>query len=140
MVRIAGRQADFRTQAARGEQIEMHFRVDRAPTGRVQVGVRCIEAYTSHPAEAPAAGGSPPDAALCAQPGGAMVDLTRAFHDAPAGQWTTLSYSLSCFSAHDADLSNVAAPFAIETDGRFELTITDIRLIPRRGPPRCGGA
>jgi beta-glucosidase len=110
MVRIAGRQADFRTPAARGEQIEMHFRVDRAPTGRVQVGVRCTEAYTSHPAEAPAAGGSPPDAALCAQPGGAMVDLTRAFHDAPAGKWTTLSYSFSCFSAHDADLSNVAAP------------------------------
>jgi beta-glucosidase len=69
-----------------------------------------------------------------------MLDLTRAFQDAPKGQWTTLSYSLSCFSAHNADLSNLAAPFAIATDGQFSLTIADIRLISRHGAAHCGGA
>lgn len=69
-----------------------------------------------------------------------MLDLTRVFQDAPAGKWTTLSYSLSCFSARNADLSNVAAPLAIETDGRFSLTIADIRFIPRHGAAHCGGA
>jgi beta-glucosidase len=141
MVRIAGRQADFRAQAARGEQVEMRFRVTQAPSGRVQLGVRCLEPYARHPATSAASSTGPvPDAALCREPGGAMLDFTRAFQQTPTGKWTTLSYSLSCFSAHHADLSNLAAPFALATDGRFSLTIADIRLIPAHGTARCGGA
>jgi beta-glucosidase len=141
IVRINGRQADFRALAAEGQQVEMRYRVDELPTGRVQIGVRCIGPYARHPTDSPvSAGGPAADATLCARAGGAMLDFTRTFQAVPAGKWTTLSYSLSCFSAHHADLSNITAPFAIETDGRFGLTIADIRLIPRHGAVHCGGA
>ena len=139
MVRIAGRQSDFRPQAARGERLEWRFRVDERPAQRVRVGVRCVAPYARHPANLPASAGEPAqDAALCAQATGAMLDLTQAFQSAPAGVWTTLSFSLSCFTVRGADLSNLAAPFAIETTGRFKLTIADVRLVPRHGAAHCG--
>ena len=141
MVRISGRQADFRAPAAQGAQIELRFRVDERPTNPVRLGVRCAAPYARHPAQAAASASAPAsDATLCAQTGGAMLDLTSAFRNAAVGNWTTLSFSLSCFTAHGADLSNVEAPFAIETSGRLKLTIADIRLIPRHGASHCGAA
>jgi hypothetical protein len=68
-----------------------------------------------------------------------MLDQTQAFQAAPVGAWRTLSYPLSCFSARGADLSNVEAPFAIESAGRFALTISEVRLVQRKGATRCEG-
>lgn len=140
MLRIAGRQADFRPQAAQGIEVELRFRVEERPTDRVRIGIRCVAPYLRHPASTPASGSEPPmNAALCATAGGAMLDQTQAFQAAPVGAWRTLSYPLSCFSARGADLSNVEAPFAIESDGRFALTISEVRLVQRKRATRCEG-
>ena len=77
-----------------------------------------------------------------------MLDATRAFKDAPPGNWHSLSIPLSCFTAAGADLAKVAAPFAVETSGHFGLTISEVRLAKAGGsfakagapPPRCPGA
>jgi hypothetical protein len=137
MFRIAGRQADFRGQAAQGTDIEVRFRVEERPVDRVRIGVRCMAAYLRHPASTAAVGEPAGDAAQCAVAGGAMLDVTHAFKSAPIGVWQTLSYSLSCFGARGADLSNVEAPLAIQTAGRFALTISEVRLMQRRGPEHC---
>jgi beta-glucosidase len=120
---ISGRAGDLRPQAGEGVAIDVRYRVDRVPTQRVKIGVRCTEP-------------------LCGSQHGAMLDVTRVFRNAPPGNWQTLSIPLSCFTAAGADLSQVAAPFAIETSGAFALTISEVRLAQRAaGPmPKCLGA
>jgi len=138
MFRIAGRQADFSALAAQGTDIEMRVRVQQRPAERVRIGVRCVAPYMRHPVSTSTVGGEPQkDPAQCALAGGAMLDFTQALQSAPPGVWQTLSYSLSCFSARGADLFNVAAPFAIETTGRFAVTISEVRLTQRKGPEHC---
>ncbi len=126
---ISGRPSDLRPQAKQGYAIDLRYRVDRVPDQEVKIGLRCAEP-------------------LCGTHGGAMLDATRAFKDVPPGNWHSLSIPLSCFTAAGADLSKVAAPFAVETSGHFGLTISEVRLAKAGGsfakagapPPRCPGA
>ena len=117
---ISGRASDMRPQAGMGVTLNLRYRVDRAPTGRVDIGVRCT-------------------LPLCGTRSGAMLDVTAAFKTAQPGHWQTLSVPLSCFSAAGADLGSVVVPFALETSGPFGLTISEVRLSPRTaGPaPEC---
>jgi beta-glucosidase len=119
---ISGRPGDMRPQAGQGVIIDLRYRVDRAPDGDVKIGLRCAEP-------------------LCGTRRGAMLDVTRAFKDSPPGEWQTLSVPLSCFTAAGADLAQVAEPFAVETSGRFGLTIKEVRLVPGtpRSASRCPG-
>jgi len=134
-LRIAGRSADYRAQATQGVQVEFRFRIEQPPTQQVRVGIRCIAPYERHPS--PASSEPIKDAALCATSDGAMLDLTHSFAAAPIGVWRTLSYPLSCFTAHGADLSNLEAPFEIESAGAFSLTIAEARLVQRNGAASC---
>jgi beta-glucosidase len=120
---ISGRAGDMRPQAGQGVAIDVRYRVDRVPTQRVKIGVRCTEP-------------------LCGSRHGAMLDVTRVFRSAQPGDWRTLSIPLSCLSAAGADLAQVVVPFAIETSGAFGLTISEVRLAQRAaGPsPKCLGA
>jgi beta-glucosidase len=70
-----------------------------------------------------------------------MLDVTRIFKNAPMGEWQTLSIPLACYAAAGADLTRVTAPFAVETSGRFALTISEVSLAQKSaGPaPRCPG-
>ena len=142
LLRIAGRQADWRTRAA-GTAVEMRYRIDAPPSDTVQIGVICMPAYERHPALN--AGDSLQvqrlalRAAHCGTEHGALLDVTSTLRDAPTGRWHTLSYSLRCFLSQGADLSNLEAPIAIATNGRLGLTIAEIRLLPDEGPPHCGG-
>jgi beta-glucosidase len=78
---------------------------------------------------------------LCGTRGGAMLDVTRAFKASPPGDWRTLSIPLSCFTAMGADLAQVSDPFAVETSGRFGLTIGEVSLTPSTpvSASRCPG-
>jgi beta-glucosidase len=87
----------------------MRYRVDRAPEKSVAVGLRCAEPF-------------------CGARGGAMLDVTKILKDSALGEWRRLSIPLSCFSAAGADLANVVIPFAVETSGRFAVTISQISL------------
>ena len=120
---ISGRASDMRPQAAKGGVLELHYRVDRAPERPVKIGVRCAEPK-------------------CGTRDGAVLDVTQVFKDAPSGAWRTLSIPLSCFVAAGADLSRVPVPFAVETSGRFGLTISEVSLAQRASvsPHPCPGA
>jgi beta-glucosidase len=119
---ISGRASDMRAQAARGVTLDLRYRVDRAPTARVDIGLRCTEP-------------------LCGTRGGAILDVTPAFKKARPGNWRTLSIPLSCFTATGADLGSVVVPFALETSGRFGLTISEVRLAQKAAsaPRECPG-
>ncbi|HWY96888.1 MAG TPA: glycoside hydrolase family 3 N-terminal domain-containing protein [Steroidobacteraceae bacterium] len=122
MFTISGRAGDMRPLAAQGLAIDVRYRVDRVPTQRVKIGVRCTEP-------------------LCGTQGGAMLDVTQIFKSAQPGNWRTLSIPLSCFTAAGADLAGVVVPFAVETSGPFGLTISEVRLGEgTSGPsPKCLG-
>ncbi len=109
---ISGRASDFREKLGQGMRVEVHYRVDQAPEDKVSVGMRCTEP-------------------LCGTQGGAMLNVTTAFKSATPGSWRTLSIPLSCFAASAADLREVEVPFAIETGGRFGLTIASVSLLPK---------
>jgi hypothetical protein len=57
--------------------------------------------------------------------------MTGAFESAAPGTWHTLSIPLSRLTAGGADLKDVVIPLAIETSGRFALTLSEARLTPR---------
>ena len=102
--------------------IELRYRVDRVPDQDVKIGLRCAEAR-------------------CGTAGGAMLDVTRALKDSPPGDWRTLSIPLSCFTAAGADLAEVSNPFAVQTSGRFGLTLREVSLAPSTpgSASRCPG-
>ena len=122
MFRISGRASDMRPQAGQGAALDVRYRVDRAPEHSVAVGLRCAEP-------------------LCGTRGGAMLDVTKILKNSAQGEWRTLSIPLSCFTAAGADLTSVVAPFAVETSGRFALTISEVSLEqkPSRLAPKCPG-
>ena len=119
---ISGRASDMRRQALQGVTLDLRYRVDQLPTGRVKIGLRCTQP-------------------LCGTRTGAMLDVTREFKNAQSGNRQSLSVPLSCFLGKGADLDSVVVPFALETSGRFGLTIFEVRLAQKgTGPmPACPG-
>ena len=78
---------------------------------------------------------------LCGTSAGAVLDVTRVLKNSAPGEWQTLSIPLSCLTAAGADLASVEIPFAVETSGRFGLTISEVSLAHRTAAaaPTCGG-
>jgi beta-glucosidase len=122
LYKISGRAGDLRPQAEQGVALELRYRIDRAPERNVAMGLRCTDP-------------------LCGIPGGAMLDVTREFKTSRPGDWRTLSIALSCFTAAGADLASVEVPLAIETSGRFGITISEASLVRRNSntPTKCPG-
>jgi beta-glucosidase len=116
MFRISGRAADLRSQADHGVSLELRYRIDQIPDHRVAMGIRCTEPF-------------------CGTRAGAMLDVTRILKAARPGEWQSLSIPLSCLKA-GADLSSVEVPFAVETSGRFAMTISELRLA-QKAPPKA---
>jgi beta-glucosidase len=110
--KISGRAGDLRTQAEQGVALELRYRVDRAPERNVALALRCTDP-------------------TCGIPGGALLDVTHAFKNLRPGEWRTLSVPLSCFTAAGADLASVEVPLAVETSGRFGVTISEAGLVRR---------
>jgi len=117
---ISGRASDMRPDARLGVAVELRYRVDTAPTGRVEIGLRCTQP-------------------LCGTRTGAWLDVTREFKNAQSDSWHTLSVPLSCFLGQGADLGSVVVPFALETSAPFGLTLSEVRLVGKStGPvPPC---
>jgi beta-glucosidase len=64
-----------------------------------------------------------------------MLDLTKSFKDSTPGEWRTMSIPLSCLANQAADLREVAIPLAIETDGRFAISISNVQLTNKGSTP-----
>ena len=121
MLRISGRARDLRPEAGQGAALDVRYRVDRTPDRSVAVGLRCAEP-------------------LCGAPDGAMLDVTKVIKNSSVGEWRDLSIPLSCFSAAGADLGSVVIPFAVQSSGRFAVTISEVSLQHRASAaPKCPG-
>ncbi|MBV8742716.1 MAG: glycoside hydrolase family 3 C-terminal domain-containing protein [Sinobacteraceae bacterium] len=116
---IGGRPVDLRGAARRHEVIRARLRSERPVAGTVQVGLRC--AQSSQAADSG-----------CGIAGGAMLDITSTIRSLQPGHWVTVSLPLACFAQRSADLSDVAAPFALSATGEAAITISDVRMA--RGP------
>jgi beta-glucosidase len=122
LYKISGRAGDLRPQAEQGAALELRYRIDQAPERSVAVGLRCTDP-------------------LCGLPGGAMLDVTNVLKNSRPGDWRTLSIPLSCFTGAGADLASVEVPLAIETAGRFGLTISEAGLVRKssKTATKCPG-
>jgi beta-glucosidase len=118
MLRITGRETDFRPRSRTGDAIDVRYRVDHAPDGPVALGMRCT-------------------GPLCATTNGAMFDVTRTFRAARVGVWNHLVIALSCLKSMGAGLGSIDVPFSVETAGKFGLTIADVRLTSNAPPARA---
>lgn len=120
---IAGRSIDLRAAARSGSAIELTYRVDRRPSGRVRLGLRCSAPY-----------GEPTDrddgltARRCGLAKSPVVDRTDALAQ-EAGTWRRLQLPLRCLTDAGADLARVGAPLVLQTEGRLALTLRDVRVV-----------
>jgi len=120
MLQITGRETDLRPRPGAGVAMELRYRVDRRPDGRVVLGMRCT-------------------GPLCDTSGGAMFDVTRTFKEDRAGAWQRLVIPMSCSKTAGAQLGSVDEPFSVETAGKLGLSIAEIRLMPelKQGRGTC---
>ncbi|MES3152350.1 glycoside hydrolase family 3 protein [Sphingomonas faeni] len=59
--------------------------------------------------------------------GGRGVDVTSLFKTAGT-DWKTVRITLKCFRSHGADMTKVAAPFAMTTTGPLGIALADLRI------------
>ena len=111
MLRISGRASDMRRRASDGEVIEVHYRVDHAPAGRVSLGMRCADPQ-------------------CGTERGAMVDVTKTFWAARIGRMGK-PHAFPCPASSDGcrPLSRWKYPFALEASGEFGMTISEVQVL-----------
>jgi hypothetical protein len=64
----------------------------------------------------------------CGYPCRAEISLNRLIKTMPRGEWFSLPLPLNCFKSDNFDLSKIGSPFSIATDGKFTLSITNVRL------------
>lgn len=64
----------------------------------------------------------------CGYPCQADLSINRMIKKMPKGEWFSLPLPLNCFKSDNFDLSKISGPFTIATDGKFTVSITNIRL------------
>lgn len=64
----------------------------------------------------------------CGYPCRADLSINKMIKTMPKGEWFSLPLPLNCFKSDNFDLSKIAGPFSISTDGKFTVSITNIRL------------
>jgi len=79
-------------------QLQITYRVDRAPTAPVKLTLSNVS-----------------------------LDASQLFNKA-GPEWRTVKIPLTCFRDHGGDMANVTTPFALGTTGPFTVSIADLRL------------
>lgn len=76
----------------------------------------------------------------CGYPCRADISINRMIKKMPKGEWFSLPLPLNCFKSDNFDLSKINGPFTIATEGKFTVSITNIRLekLPE-GDKGCAG-
>lgn len=64
----------------------------------------------------------------CGYPCRADLSINKMIKAMPKGEWFSLPLPLNCFKSDNFDLSKINGPFSIATDGKFTVSITNIRL------------
>jgi beta-glucosidase len=63
----------------------------------------------------------------------AEIDLTTLVNASPRNDWNELSVDLACFAKQGIRFHEVTRGFALETSGKLELQVTNIRMVPGMG-------
>lgn len=64
----------------------------------------------------------------CGYPCRADLSINKMIKTIPKGEWFSLPLPLNCFKSDNFDLSKINGPFSLSTDGKFTVSITNIRL------------
>ena len=64
----------------------------------------------------------------CGYPCRADISINAMIKQMPKGEWFSLPLPLNCFKSDNFDLTKINGPFSISTDGKFTVSITNIRL------------
>lgn len=64
----------------------------------------------------------------CGYPCQADVSINSLIKSMPKGEWFSLPIPLNCFKSDNFDLSKISGPFSVATEGKFTMSITNIRL------------
>lgn len=64
----------------------------------------------------------------CGYPCRAELSINQMIKKMPKGEWFSLPLPLNCFKGDNFDLAKINSPFGIGTDGKFTVSITNIRL------------
>ncbi len=64
----------------------------------------------------------------CGYPCRADLSINAMIKKMPRGEWFSLPLPLNCFKGDDFDLSKISSPFSVVTEGKFTVSITNIRL------------
>jgi beta-glucosidase len=112
-VSINGPPVDLSRQTNGDMALLLRYRLDAAPSGRVELSVAC--------------------GAGCGG-GGDVGGLLAA---TPVGEWRTVEIKLSCFRAAGADMSRVTAPFRLSTRGRLTLAFSEVQLTSNAAGAVC---
>jgi beta-glucosidase len=105
-VLLNGMSLDLLRQANADMSLQIDYRVDKAPSGAVQLQMGCE-----------------PE---CAQGGGLAIEPILS--QATVGAWHTLKVPLACFREKGADLGRVAEPMVISSASRMQLSIAAVSL------------
>ncbi|WNO52359.1 glycoside hydrolase family 3 protein [Stakelama saccharophila] len=96
--RITGPELDLSRETNADILLQMIYRVDTAPTGKVTLAM-----------------------------GDGSIDVTRLL-DKSTGGWQTMRVPLKCLRNHGTDIEHVRSPFAITAQGPFAMSLSDLRL------------
>ncbi len=64
----------------------------------------------------------------CGYPCMATISINRMIKKMPRGEWFSLPLPLNCFKGETFDLSKISGPLTIATEGKFTVSITNVRL------------
>lgn len=64
----------------------------------------------------------------CGYPCRADISINALIKKMPKGEWFSLPLPLNCFKSDNFDLTKINGPFSISTEGKFTVSITNIRL------------
>lgn len=64
----------------------------------------------------------------CGYPCRADLSINGMIKKMPKGEWFSLPLPLNCFKSDNFDLSKINGPFSIATDGKFTVSIMNVRL------------
>lgn len=64
----------------------------------------------------------------CGYPCMATISINRMIKKMPRGEWFSLPLPLNCFKGENFDLSKITSPFTMATEGKFTVSIANIRL------------
>lgn len=104
-VSLNGAPVSLTLEANAGKQLAIDVMVEKRPTAPVLLTMGCGE--------------------LC----GGEIDITAMLNGLELNRWHTVRVPLRCFAANGTEMSRVATPFRMHTEGAMTLRFADIELV-----------